>query len=253
MPWGEHAGKQLKQPDEYSTNPNTMRARRRKASLNPLQRVKEEAKASDAKAVARACKICSSTEAFKQAGPEERNTLLENAKVLTMQRRRNKGYDAETKIAQFINRSVPENDDSPGIPSIPHNVEVIVPANDGELVLQNLGEPHITGLNLATFEPMQSSPYGTEHDPLRNIPSQLPLYLDNALSSHHTVGNLSGLNTYSPSPDGGTGITDRAILTAQLRKQNEALIGIQNLTRKLHHDNMLMLYALESSDHQTTV
>ncbi|ORY55693.1 uncharacterized protein BCR38DRAFT_505967 [Pseudomassariella vexata] len=69
-----------KLPEEYSTNPNTIRARKRKAGLSPYAREVEQAKASDSKAVTRAWKARIETETRQQ------------------------GLDADTKISRFIQR-----------------------------------------------------------------------------------------------------------------------------------------------------
>ncbi|KAI1407917.1 hypothetical protein F5Y13DRAFT_205594 [Hypoxylon sp. FL1857] len=89
---------------EYSTNKNTIRARQRKARLNPYQRETEQAKAADHKSVTRALKIHSNTDTFKMATDDERKMLLESIKQEVMEQRKKKGIDAESKERQFIAR-----------------------------------------------------------------------------------------------------------------------------------------------------
>ncbi|XXG98826.1 hypothetical protein Hte_005156 [Hypoxylon texense] len=52
---------------EYSSNPNTMRVRARKARLTDYQRELEQSKAADSKAVTRAWKIRANEDTFKMA------------------------------------------------------------------------------------------------------------------------------------------------------------------------------------------
>ncbi|KAI0010838.1 hypothetical protein F4779DRAFT_276432 [Xylariaceae sp. FL0662B] len=93
-----------KAPWEYSTNRNTIRARARKSRLTPYQREVEQAKASDQKAVTRAWKMRVETETFKMANEDDRKLILDNVEKEVMDRRRQKGLDADTKIARFMQR-----------------------------------------------------------------------------------------------------------------------------------------------------
>ncbi|KAK8005003.1 hypothetical protein PG990_011040 [Apiospora arundinis] len=93
-----------KRPEEYSTNPNTIRARRRKARLSPYSKEVEQAKASDSKAVTRAWKQRIETDAYKMSSPNERKLVLEEVEKEVMDRRRSKGLDADTKIDRFMHR-----------------------------------------------------------------------------------------------------------------------------------------------------
>jgi hypothetical protein len=87
MPWTANSGKSLKRPEEYSKNPNTIRARKRKAGLSAYQRETEQAKASDTKAITRAWKLCVETDTYKMANAEERKTILESVENEVMERR----------------------------------------------------------------------------------------------------------------------------------------------------------------------
>ncbi|RYP71651.1 hypothetical protein DL769_004645 [Monosporascus sp. CRB-8-3] len=91
----------IKNPQDYSTNPNTVRARLRKARLDPFTRVKEQALAQDSKAVNRAIKIRSDTESFLMADPITRRAILEDVEKEVLERRRTRGCDAASKIKQF--------------------------------------------------------------------------------------------------------------------------------------------------------
>lgn len=76
-----------KRPEEYSTNPNTIRARRRKARLSPYSKEVEQAKASDSKAVTRAWKQHVETDTYKMSSEDERKSILENVEKEVMDRR----------------------------------------------------------------------------------------------------------------------------------------------------------------------
>ncbi|RYO91606.1 hypothetical protein DL766_001704 [Monosporascus sp. MC13-8B] len=91
----------IKNPQDYSTNPNTVRARLRKARLDPFTRVKEQALAQDSKAVNRAIKIRSDTESFLVADPNTRRAILEDVEKEVLERRRARGCDAASKIKKF--------------------------------------------------------------------------------------------------------------------------------------------------------
>ncbi|RYP41348.1 hypothetical protein DL767_001105 [Monosporascus sp. MG133] len=91
----------IKNPQDYSTNPNTVRARLRKARLDPFRRVKEQALAQDSKAVNRAIKIRSDTESFLMADQITRRAILEEVEKEVLERRRARGCDAASKIKRF--------------------------------------------------------------------------------------------------------------------------------------------------------
>ncbi|KAI1073550.1 hypothetical protein F5B20DRAFT_501725 [Whalleya microplaca] len=110
------SSRKRKEPWEYSTNRNTIRARARKSRLTPYQREVEQAKASDQKAVTRAWKMRVETETFKMSNEDERKRILDNVEKEVMDRRRQKGLDADTKIGRFMQRmngAAPANGKSP--------------------------------------------------------------------------------------------------------------------------------------------
>ncbi|KAK8074164.1 hypothetical protein PG994_005063 [Apiospora phragmitis] len=113
------SNRRQKLPEEYSTNPNTIRARRRKARLSPYSKEVEQAKASDSKAVTRAWKQRVDTDRYKMSSEDDRKTILENVEKEVMDRRREKGLDADTKISRFMHR-MHSNGPSPFDPAL-HN------------------------------------------------------------------------------------------------------------------------------------
>lgn len=76
-----------KKPEEYSTNPNTVRARARKANLDPYTREVEQAKASDVKAVNRAWNLATKEQKYKSAPTDERKKILEKIENDVIKRR----------------------------------------------------------------------------------------------------------------------------------------------------------------------
>ncbi|RYP02902.1 hypothetical protein DL764_005518 [Monosporascus ibericus] len=96
----------IKNPQDYSANPNTVRARLRKARLDPFTSVKEQALAQDSKAVNRAVKIRSNTESFLMAHPITRKAILEDIENDVLERRRARGCDAASKTKQFQESAV---------------------------------------------------------------------------------------------------------------------------------------------------
>ncbi|ETS81671.1 hypothetical protein PFICI_06673 [Pestalotiopsis fici W106-1] len=91
-----------KKPEEYSTNPNTVRARARKAKLDPYTREMEQANASDTKAIARAWTIITNQQDYKDAPKEVREKMLQQAEKEVMERRRRRGLDKDSKIERFL-------------------------------------------------------------------------------------------------------------------------------------------------------
>lgn len=87
MPGTSQTGRVMKKPEEYSKNPNTIRARARKARLDPYTREVEQAKASDSKAVTRAWNIHTRTEAYRDATQNVRETMLQQVEKEVMDRR----------------------------------------------------------------------------------------------------------------------------------------------------------------------
>ncbi|KAK8070554.1 hypothetical protein PG997_010757 [Apiospora hydei] len=133
------SNRRQKRPEEYSTNPNTIRARRRKARLSPYSKEVEQAKASDSKAVTRAWKQRVETDTYKMSSEDERKTILENVEKEVMDRRdrRQKGLDSETKIGRFMHR-MHNNGHSPldpalqnGIHTPPATMQPVAPMHAG--------------------------------------------------------------------------------------------------------------------------
>jgi hypothetical protein len=77
----------MKQPDEYSKNPNTIRARARKARLDPYRRELEQGKAGDRKAINRAWKIRLESDEYKMASPDAQRAMLQGVERDVMERR----------------------------------------------------------------------------------------------------------------------------------------------------------------------
>ncbi|KAK6204049.1 hypothetical protein LQW54_008510 [Pestalotiopsis sp. IQ-011] len=94
-----------KKPEEYSTNPNTMRARARKAKLDPYTREVEQAKSSDVKAVNRAWNLAVKEQKYKNASSDERKEILQTIEKNVIQRRIRMGLDAASKIERFRKHS----------------------------------------------------------------------------------------------------------------------------------------------------
>lgn len=72
---------------EYSTNPNTVRARERKARMNQWEKTEYNAKTADNKAVLRQLEIARDTESFQMMAVEEREELVNDIAARTMERR----------------------------------------------------------------------------------------------------------------------------------------------------------------------
>ena len=72
---------------EYSTNPNTVRARERKARMNAWEKAEHNAKTADSKAVLRQLEIARDTESFQMMSEEERAELVKGIADRTMERR----------------------------------------------------------------------------------------------------------------------------------------------------------------------
>lgn len=87
MPWSDQTGRIMKKPEEYSKNPNTIRARARKARLDPYTREVEQAKASDSKAVTRAWNLHSQSEKYRNGTAAVRKAMLAEVEEEVMQRR----------------------------------------------------------------------------------------------------------------------------------------------------------------------
>lgn len=87
MPWSDQTGRVMKKPEEYSKNPNTIRARARKARLDPYTREVEQAKASDSKAITRAWNLHTQSEQYRDATATVRKTMLSEVESEVMKRR----------------------------------------------------------------------------------------------------------------------------------------------------------------------
>jgi hypothetical protein len=87
IPRIDQTGRVMKKPEEYSKNPNTMRARARKNRLDPYTREVEQAKASDAKAVTRAWNLRVQSDSYRDATPSVRKNMLEHVERDVMKRR----------------------------------------------------------------------------------------------------------------------------------------------------------------------
>ncbi|KAI1350575.1 hypothetical protein F5Y01DRAFT_326002 [Xylaria sp. FL0043] len=95
------SARKRKAPEEYSTNPNTMRVRARNAKLSPYQLEVERARANDQKAVVSAWNYRTDNESFREAPEAERKKILDEIEMKVMERRRRKGIDASSKIAEL--------------------------------------------------------------------------------------------------------------------------------------------------------
>ncbi|KAK5626727.1 hypothetical protein RRF57_002442 [Xylaria bambusicola] len=96
---GTAPSRRAKAPNEYSTNPNTVRARRRLSNLPPYQRAVERARQNDTKAVQVPWKRLAESPSFQAASQTDKERILEEVKKEVMDRRRGKRIDAESKIA----------------------------------------------------------------------------------------------------------------------------------------------------------
>ena len=77
----------IKTPGEYSTNPSTVKGRRRKMNLSAAQKVEEAAKLADYKAMLHSRKIVKQDPEFAHASESEKATMLEAAMRQTMEKR----------------------------------------------------------------------------------------------------------------------------------------------------------------------
>lgn len=79
--------RRLKAPGEYSTNPSTVKARRRKDNMTDAQRVEEAAKLADYKAMVHARQTVQLKPEFVRASESEKSAMLEEAMRETMEKR----------------------------------------------------------------------------------------------------------------------------------------------------------------------
>ncbi|KAI5860961.1 hypothetical protein GGS23DRAFT_598848 [Durotheca rogersii] len=103
----------------YSTNKHTVRARKRAAGLPQLQRELELAKSADSRAVIRAWKLKTDTEAFQMASQADKSKVLEQVEKEVLQRRRLRGIDQETRLSRYMKRHHLTGDDSVPKPPSP--------------------------------------------------------------------------------------------------------------------------------------
>lgn len=76
-----------KTPEEYSTNPNTIKARRRKMNLNGAQKVEDSARTADYKAMIHSRQVVQAKSEYKEASDSEKSAMLEQAMRETMVKR----------------------------------------------------------------------------------------------------------------------------------------------------------------------
>lgn len=77
----------IKAPDQYSTNPNTIKARRRKMNLSGAQKVEDAARTADYKAMIYSRKVVHGKPEYKAASDREKSAMLEQAMRDTMVKR----------------------------------------------------------------------------------------------------------------------------------------------------------------------
>ncbi|TGJ79253.1 hypothetical protein E0Z10_g9514 [Xylaria hypoxylon] len=100
---GGPSRRKAKAPHEYSTNPSTLRVRRRNATLTPYRREVERAKSNDLKAVSAAWKERVKTETYLAAPEHKKKKILEEVEKEVMDRRRRRKIDTDSKIS-FLNQ-----------------------------------------------------------------------------------------------------------------------------------------------------
>ncbi|CAN8099899.1 unnamed protein product [Discula destructiva] len=88
-------------PQQYSSNPSTIKARRRKMSLSGVKRVEEAARTADYKAMIYVRKVCQTRPEYQAASDSERAAILERSMRETMEKRRAKGQDTLSKVAAY--------------------------------------------------------------------------------------------------------------------------------------------------------
>ncbi|KKY29613.1 hypothetical protein UCDDA912_g10470 [Diaporthe ampelina] len=90
-----------KAPGEYSTNPNTIKARLRKMNLSGAKKVEEAARTADYKAMTYARKTVRAKPEYTRASDSEKSAMLEETMRDTMEKRRARGQDTMSKMAAF--------------------------------------------------------------------------------------------------------------------------------------------------------
>lgn len=76
-----------KAPEQYSTNPSTIKARRRKMNLNGAKKVEDAARTADYKAMIYARKVVQARSEFVTASDVDKAAMLETAMRETMEKR----------------------------------------------------------------------------------------------------------------------------------------------------------------------
>lgn len=76
-----------KTPEEYSTNPNTLKVRQRKMNLSGGKKIEDAAKAADYKALINARKVVQLQPEYDRASNSEKTAILEQAMKDTMEKR----------------------------------------------------------------------------------------------------------------------------------------------------------------------
>lgn len=76
-----------KSPEEYSTNPNTIKARRRKMNLTGAKKVEDAARTADYKAMIHARKVVVAKDEYQNGTDAQKAAMLERAMADTMEKR----------------------------------------------------------------------------------------------------------------------------------------------------------------------
>ncbi|KAJ9131746.1 hypothetical protein NKR23_g11586 [Pleurostoma richardsiae] len=95
------ADEEQKASEEYSTNPNTMRARARKQKLQGEAKIQDAARTADYKAMLYARNSIREKPEYKAASDMAKQAMLEEAMRETMEKRRLKGQDTMSKMAAY--------------------------------------------------------------------------------------------------------------------------------------------------------
>ncbi|KAI3391884.1 hypothetical protein diail_6652 [Diaporthe ilicicola] len=91
----------VKAPGEYSTNPHTIKARRRKMGLTGAKKVEDDGRTADDKALRHACNVVKLKPEYVRASESEKKAMMDQAMRDTMEKRRARGQDTISKMAAF--------------------------------------------------------------------------------------------------------------------------------------------------------
>ncbi|KAI0130395.1 hypothetical protein BJ170DRAFT_593906 [Xylariales sp. AK1849] len=276
MPWSDQTGKVMKKPEEYSKNPNTIRARKRKAGLTPYRREVEQAKASDSKAVTRAWKLRVETDVYKMANAEERKNILENAENEVLERRRIKGYDANSKINRFLLRA--------GRPIPPGTPPATAPAGPSNLSSGfdlSMNNTQISGYAMQPMAAMHPPGYGAQVGHRFATPSPVyaqvfpsieasQAFTEAPLSQeHHVNGSHSRISLFSPmdphvyNHHGGNGndmsfgrlqldsaaeAMTRANLMSEVKQQQDRIVELEQTLQHVTNDLVVTKVSLRAQE-----